>query len=198
MNKPIAIGFCILDLSKYLMYDFHYNVMKKKYGNNCEVLYTDTDSLIYNIQTDDLYDDFKEMKDYFDLSEYPADHKCFDTTNKKVIGKFKCETNGVPIEEFIGIRAKMYSVKIGEKAKMRGKGIKASAMKKIDHSDYYNCLFGDKKDNKQDVEFKLIKSINHKIHTINVKKVSLCCFDDKRYYLNMTESRAHGHYLNTY
>lgn len=72
LNKPIAIGFCILDLSKTLMYYFHYNYMKKEYGDNVQLLYTDTDSLVYQVFTKDLYKDFQKHKDKYDFSEYPS------------------------------------------------------------------------------------------------------------------------------
>jgi hypothetical protein len=67
---------------------------------------TDTDSLIYKINTEDLYKDMSDNKDLYDFSEYPKNHSLYDETNKKVIGKFKCETNGKIISEFVGIRSK--------------------------------------------------------------------------------------------
>ena len=108
LNKPIYVGASILDLSKLLMYDFHCNV-KKKYGDKLKLLATDTDSLKYEIETEDLYKDMINIKDYFDFSEYNKDHFCFDPTNAKVIDKFKDETNGNPIVEFVGLRPKMYT-----------------------------------------------------------------------------------------
>ncbi|KAK3711743.1 hypothetical protein QZH41_018479, partial [Actinostola sp. cb2023] len=110
LNRPIYVGFCILDLSKTLMYDFHYNVIKQKYGNNATLLFTDTDSLCYNIKTEDIYEDMYEDLDLYDTSEYPRDHVLHSTVNKKVLGKMKDETHGLPIEEFVGLRPKMYSL----------------------------------------------------------------------------------------
>ncbi|KAK3718086.1 hypothetical protein QZH41_015140, partial [Actinostola sp. cb2023] len=110
LNRPIYVGFCILDLSKTLMYDFHYNVIKQKYGNNATLLVTDTDSLCYNIKTEDIYEDMYEDLDLYDTSEYPRDHVLHSTVNKKVLGKMKDETHGLPIEEFVGLRPKMYSL----------------------------------------------------------------------------------------
>src|SRR5690606_24510033 len=78
LNKPIYVGVAILDLSKVLMYDFHYNVIKEKYNDNAKLLDTDTDSLKYVIETEDLYKDMKEMSHYFDFSDYSKDHFCFD------------------------------------------------------------------------------------------------------------------------
>ena len=100
---------CILDLSKVLMYDFHYNYIKEKYENKAKLLFTDTDSLTYEIQTDDVYQDFLNDKDRFDNSDYSKRSQYFDEINKKVICKFKDEAAGIPISEFIGLLSKMYS-----------------------------------------------------------------------------------------
>ena len=85
LNKPIYVGFAILDLSKLLMYDFHYGYIKTKYGNDAQLCFTDTDSLLYDIKCDDIYGDMAEDIDKFDFSDYPADHPLFNVTNKKVL-----------------------------------------------------------------------------------------------------------------
>ena len=102
LNRPIYVVFCILDLSKTLMYEFHYNHIKAKYDNNAKLLFTDTDSLCYEIKTDNIY--------LFGTSDYPPSHPLNSTTNKKVLGKMKDETAGIPIQEFVGLRSKMYSL----------------------------------------------------------------------------------------
>jgi len=110
LNRPAYVGMCILDLSKTLMYDFHYNYIKKeKYGDKAKLLFTDTDSLAYEIEAEDVYQDFWNDKNKFDNSNYPESSPYFDKTNKKVIIKFKDEAAGVPIYEFVGLRSKMYS-----------------------------------------------------------------------------------------
>ena len=106
LNRPAYVGMCILDLSKRLMYDFHYNYIKEKYGSKAKLLFTDTDSLTYEIEAEDVYQDFWNNKDLFDNSDYPENSLYFDKTNKKVIGKFKDEAAGIPIIEFIGLRSK--------------------------------------------------------------------------------------------
>ena len=91
------------------MYDFHYNYIKKNYGEKAMLLFTDTDSLTYQIEAKDVYNHFWIDKDKFDNSDYTERSPYFDNTNKKVIGKFKDEAAGVPICEFVGLRSKMYS-----------------------------------------------------------------------------------------
>ena len=85
LNKPIYVGFTVLELSKWLMYDFHYNFIKNNFDT--ELLFTDTDSLACEIKSEDFYKEFFKWKDLFDFSNYPKDSKFFDSTNKKVIGK---------------------------------------------------------------------------------------------------------------
>jgi hypothetical protein len=112
LNKPCYVGMSILNLSKTLMYDFHYNTIKKEYGDRAKLLFTDTGSLMYEISTDDVYEDFKRIGegiDCWDNSDYPKDNPYHSTHNKKVIGKLKDEASGVPITEFVGLRSKMYS-----------------------------------------------------------------------------------------
>ena len=88
LNRPAYVGMCILDLSKMLMYDFHYNYIKKKHNNRARLLFTDTDSLTYEIEAEDIYKDFWNDKDMFDNSDYPESSPYYCNINKKIIGKF--------------------------------------------------------------------------------------------------------------
>ena len=108
LHKPIYVGFSVLDLSKLLIYEFHYKYIKSKFNTNLSS--TDTDSLVYKIKTEDAYEDFYKDKNLFDLSDYLLNSKFFDPTNKKVIGKMKDEFKGKIISEFIGLKSKMYSL----------------------------------------------------------------------------------------
>ena len=194
LNRPSYVGMCILDLSKTLMYDFHYNYIKEKYGNKAKLLFTDTDSLTYEIETDDVYRDFWNDKDRFDNSEYPESSPYFDKTNKKVIGKFKDEACSIPITEFIGLRSKMHSyIKDNNKGGKTAKGIKKNIINNnIKHTDYKNVLL----ENRQiQHTMKTIRSSKHQLGSYEINKISLSCFDDKRYILtNGIESLAYGHY----
>ncbi|MEN0016512.1 MAG: DNA polymerase, partial [Bacteroidota bacterium] len=116
-NKPVYTGFTVLDLSKLLMYQFYYEKLKPKYGNKCRLLYTDTDSLLVVIRTGDVYEDTLEDLDEYDTSGYPEGHFLYSKKNKKVIGKMKDEMAGTPIEEYVGLRPKMYSLLHGKETK---------------------------------------------------------------------------------
>ena len=109
-NKPVYTGMTILDNSKILMYDFFYNHLKKQYGKSCDLLYTDTDSLLLEIKTDDVYKDIKSNEYHYDTSGYPKYHPLHSTVNKKVLGKMKDECAGTPITKVVCLRSKMYSV----------------------------------------------------------------------------------------
>ena len=193
LNRPAYVGMCILDLSKTLMYDFHYNYIKKKYGKKAKLLFTDTDSLTYEIETDDIYEEFFEDKEKFDNSDYPKYSPYFYKENKKVIGKFKDEAAGIQIIEFVGLRSKMYSyIKENQKGGKTAKGIKKNVIKNnIKHDDYKETLLNNKQ---MYHKMKTIRSENHQLGSYELNKVSLSCFDDKRYiHNNGIDSYAYGH-----
>ena len=185
---------CILDLSKTLMYDFHYNYIKSKYGDKAKLLFTDTDSLSYEIEAKDVYADFWKNKDRFDNSDYNKESPFYNTVNKKVIGKFKDESAGIPITEFVGLKSKMYSyVKDNEQTARTAKGIKKQVIRKnITHDNYIDVLFN----NKQIMHtMKTIRSEKHQLGSFELNKISLSCFDDKRFiHQNGITSYAYGHY----
>ena len=194
MNRPAYIGMCILDLSKTLMYDFHYNYIKHNYGNKAKLLFTDTDSLTYEIETKDAYKNFWNDKDKFDNSDYPESSPYFNKTNKKVIGKFKDEAAGIPIIEFIGLRSKMYSyIKDNQIGAKTAKGIKKNIINKdLKHKDYKEVLLNDKQ---MRHTMRSIRSSNHELESFELNKISLSCFDDKRFiHENGITSYAYGHW----
>ena len=194
LNRPAYVGMCILDLSKTLIYDFHYNYIKKKYNDRAKLLFTDTDSLTYEIEAEDIYKDFWTDKDMFDNSDYPENSPYYCNTNKKIIGKFKDEACGIPITEFVGLKSKMYSyVKDNEKGEKTAKGIKKNVIKNnIRHVDYKRTLLNEEQ---MHHKMKTIRSHNHQLGSYEINKVSLSCFDDKRYiHENGISSYAYGHY----
>ena len=197
MNKPVYLGMCILDLSKTIMYDFHYNYIKPKYGAKAKLLFTDTDSFMYEIETEDFYKDIsKDVKDRFDTSDYPENHPSGIPTgiNKKVLGMFKDEAAGKRIKEFVGLRAKLYSFIMEDgKENKRCKGVKKQVVESsITHEDYKTCLrTGKEQLRKQNI----LRSYEHEVFTEEINKIALSSIDDKRYILgDGIHTLAWGHY----
>ena len=108
LNKPICVGFKVLDLSKWLMYYFHYNFIRKNF--NAELLFTATDSLAYEIKSKNVYKEFFKWKDLFDFNNYSKGSTFYDETNKKVIVKMKDEYGRVIIDQFVGLKSKRCSI----------------------------------------------------------------------------------------
>ena len=98
LNKPEYIGMHILELSKVLMYKLYYDYIKNKDGNNSRLLFKDTDSVMYKIKTEDVYEDFSNDKEMFDFSDYSTKSKYYNNSNKLVVGKMKDETAGIVVE----------------------------------------------------------------------------------------------------
>ena len=195
MNKPIYAGMCILDFSKLHMYDFHYNVRKRQYGNKAKLLFTDTDSLAYDIETPNVYADMQINSHFYDTSDYPSDHPRYSKKNAKVLGKFKDELNGIAALEFVGLRAKMYSLLLpNNKSQNTAKGIpKPFVRKHITHEHYRDCL---EKEITTTATFQTIRSFVHELKTIQITKKALSAYDDKRYLLGSGgASLAYGHVL---
>ena len=198
-NKPVYVGMCILDVSKTLMYDFHYNYIKKKYNDRALLLMTDTDSLCYEIETEDFYKDIAgDVESKFDTSAYPKDHPSGIKTgvNKKVIGMMKDECSGKIMEGFVGLRAKLYATKMhtGEESK-KCKGINKVVTKNdIAFEDYKNVLFNQTKEMRK---MNVIRSYKHEIYTETVNKTALSGDDDKRIVMeDRRRTMAYGHYRN--
>ena len=155
LNKPIYVGFSILDLSKYFTYEIHYKYIKNNF--DVKLLFADTDSLVYVIKTEDVYEDFDRDKNLFDFSDYPLDSNFFDPVNKKFIGKMKDDFKGKLINGFIGLKSKMYSViSVDDEGVTKSKGVNI----KIRHKEFAEVLF-----NKKVIRHNM-KRIQSKLHRI--------------------------------
>ena len=134
LKKPAYIGMCILELSKVLMYEFHYDYIKNKYDNKSELLFTDTDNLMYEIKTEDVYKDFSSDKEMFDFSNYSTKSKYYHDSNELVIGKMNDESRGVAIEEFVGLKPKMYSFLVDKSEYKKAKDVNKNVVATISHN----------------------------------------------------------------
>ena len=159
------------------MYDFHYNFIKKNF--DAELLFTDTDSFTYDeMKSKNVYEEFYKWKYLFDFSNYSKGSKLFNETNKKVIGKMKDEFAGAIKIEFVGLKSKIYSIKkIDGKEHNTTKGVILQLNLIILKMFYLIKKLIKRK-------MKTIKSKKHKLGTYEIDKISLPCFDDKRYALD--------------
>ena len=161
------------------MYELHYDYIKNKYDNKSKLLFTDTDSLMYEIKTEDIYEDFSNNKGMFYFSNYSTKSKYHDDTNKLVIAKMKNETAGVAIEEFARLKPNMYSYLVNDNSEhKKAKGVNRNIVATISHNEYEDALL-----NKKCLGHSMnrIQSRDHKIGTYEINKISLSCFDDKIY-----------------
>ena len=157
-------------------------------------MFTDKDSLTYEIEAEDVYNNFWNDKDMIDNSDYPDNSPYHCNANKKVTGKFKDEACRVPMVEFIGLKSKMYShIKNDEKSGKTTKGIKKNVIKNnIKHEDYKSTLINNKQ---MHHKMKTVRCQRHQLGSYEINKVSLSCFDDKHYiHYNLMSSYAYGHY----
>lgn len=204
LDRPIYLGWAILQLSKYHMYNTYYNVFKPKWGDKMKLCLMDTDSFILQVETKDVYDDLMELDqkhNMMDWSNYSNDHpvfrhipedqrEAFKNKNKKIPGFFKDETKGKPILEFAGLRSKMYSYMTEDGWVCKGKGIKKGVLKNMVHQEYVevvrfmDAINGDlgslTKDNIiKGADMYSFQSSIHTIFTNKLYKTTLCSFDDK-------------------
>ena len=181
MNKPVYLSQAILDLSKIVMYEFHYDYMVPKYGlEKLKLCYMDTDSLVYDIKTEDFYEDIvDDVPARFDTSGYCPNRPLPVGLNRKVIGLMKDELGGKIMTDFVVLRPKLYSYKkLDGSEDKKCKGIKKCVLKKtLIFEDYKACLFSDSTEYRSQLMFRLAK---HEVHTIEVNKVALNRDDDKR------------------
>ena len=176
MNKPVYLGQAILDLSKLIMYEFHYDYMLPKYKEHIKLCFVDTDSFVYDTETKDFYKDIAA-----DVGK-----------NKKVIGLMKDELGGEIMKEFISLRPKMYSYRVGSSETKKCKEIKKCVVKKtITFEDYKKCLFDGVNVHRCQL---LFRSNKHEVKTLEVNKLALNNQDDKRISIDGIASYAIGHH----
>ena len=195
MNKPVHLGQAILDLSKIVMYEFHFDYMKRKYADDKLTLcFMETDSLIYDIEMDDFYKDIADdIESRFDMSGYIPDRPLPVGKNKKIIGLIKDELGGGIMKEYVTLRPKMYAYKVGSSESKKCKGIKKCVVKKtISFEDHKNCLFSGESSYRSQLMF---RSSKHEVRTLEVNKLALSRDDDKRITVDGIASLARGHWV---
>ena len=196
-DKPLYVGTSILDLSKLCMMEFHYDVINKEFENKYDLIYSDTDSLVYNIYTDDLYEWIKNNKAHFDLSESKRED-LKDDENIKALGKFKDELNSLVMTEFLTLNPKVYSIKYYNnlenteiKNKKTLKGVaKVNVKNEISHMNYFNTLYTDKKCIRNVCS---IRSFNHELFTYTQNKIALTNFYDKFKMIDGINNEPYGY-----
>jgi hypothetical protein len=198
-NKPVYVGTSVLDLSKLCMMDFHYNVIERHFPGKHRLLYSDTDSMRYEIEHPDIYEWMKHNREPFDLSDsLRPDLK--DSTNKKVLGKFKDEMNSLIITEMIALNPKVYSIKhqkldddnnveIGNKKCLKGVS-KVIVKKEITHDDYITVLETNKPVAKTVMS---IRSFDHQLYTFKQSKTALTSFYDKMVMVDAVNCKPFGY-----
>ena len=194
LSKPIAIGCAILEIAKLVMYEFYYDCLLPKFGNRLHLCFTDTDSFICHVQSEDLISELRSISDWLDTSNFQQDHPLYSAINFRTLGKFKSETADVPPTEFCGLRSKMYSLATltGAKSFRKAKGVPKSYVKKnVRHEQYLHVL---NHWSKTTCGFHAFRSQNHRVTTRALTKVCLSCVDDKRHLLpDSIHSLAYGH-----
>ena len=182
LNKPAYARMCILDLSKVLMYEFQYDYLENRYDNNSRLLFTDTDSLMYETKTEDVYEDFSKDKKMFEFSNYSTKSKFYDDCNTLVVGKMKDKTTSVSIKEFVGLKPKMYSFLVNDSSDhKKAKSVNKNVVVTISFNEYKNVLCNQKCLRHL---MKRTQSNNHRIGTYEINKIVLSYFDDKLYIIN--------------
>ncbi|CAH1099678.1 unnamed protein product [Psylliodes chrysocephalus] len=198
-DKPLYIGFSVLDISKTILYEFFYGYIKQKYGDSAKLCYTDTDSLILEVFTKNFYEDLKQNINHFDTSNYSKDNEYEIPITKSVVGKMKDEFGGTPIAEFYGTCAKVYCINLGKPFKKmtqikKAKGVSANIVKNQLHlNDYVRIVQND--DTIYRKMYVFVSSL-HTIYTELRNKVALSAKDDKRYVIpHDVNTLAWGHFL---
>ena len=188
LNRPIYVVFVVLELSKLHMYDFHYNPMKVNYpdAGQLRLLFTDTDSLAYDVETENIYEDTApDAGAKYDFSEYPLDHPFYNTSNRKAFGFSKDELNSVPMREFVGLRLKCYSFlctgKVDGNVVQHAKPVEKKTFEGVKRKV---------KDEHLHFSHYLDTLRTFKSNVCNSRKVGLTAFDTKRW---LCEDTVHTH-----
>ena len=193
LDRPLSIGFIVLERAKFVMFEFFYKGLVPTFPQ-LQLLLTDTDSFLIHVESDDINRDLRLISHFLDFSKYPTTHPLYSTRNAGVPGKFKSETNGKVIAEFIGLRSKCYSILLADSStKSAAAGpTRDVARRCLTHDIYRKTLQQVRDFNVQQVT---MRSKNHHMLMLNSNKISLSAYDDKRWIEDDgVHSKAFGHY----
>ena len=195
MNSPQYIGMTILDRAKFRLYHFFYKVLKPFYGDNVKLVYTDTDSYVLKIYTDDLYKDFAspQLREYIDTSNFPDSHPSYSNENKGKLGCLKSEVGADYIVEIICLKPKTYSIRIHgrEESTVGAKGISTHERQNLTHENFRHVMSENVVHTFTQTTLTAVKGTMSTVQYENKRGLSL--FDDKRYYLDKYQSVGYGH-----
>lgn len=192
LDRPIYIGFTVLEYAKQHLFKFHYDYIKNKYKNKARLCYTDTDSLLYFIKTKDIYQDMKQDILNFDTSNFDVKNSFeMPRVHAQIPGLFKDELAGDIITEFIGLRAKLYCIKSLNGETRKAKGVNKSITKRLRLHNYNKALLSD---STFKCKMNTIKSIKHMLFSQEINKIVINRTDDKRQILlNQIDTLPWGH-----
>jgi len=196
MCKPIAVGCTILEIAKFIMYQFYYDCLLPTFGERLRLCFTDTDSFICHIQSEDLIGKLDNIAvQWLDTSNFELDHPLYSNANFRALWKFKSDTASVPPLEFCGLHSKMYSLSTlgSTKDYHKAKGVPKTFVKQnVKHEQYLDVL---RYWTKTSCIYLAFRSRNHRVVTRRHEKVCLSCIDDKHHLLpDCVHTLAYGHY----
>jgi hypothetical protein len=187
-DKPVYVGCAILDVSKLRMLDFHYHTIEAKLKGKYDLIYSDTDSLVYHIKSQNLNKWFLDNEEEFDLSEMEKKHRSEKNTN--VLGKFKSEVGSKIITEFVALSPKSYCYKYCSQEVKKAKGVSlAISEKTMDFADYKRVMDSNQS---QTRTIYGIRSFNQQLYTTCEDKIVLTSFYDKLKMLNSIDCEPFG------
>jgi len=193
MAYPQYVGFTILELAKLKLYNFYYKVLKTHYGDRVQLCYSDTDSYILSVETDDIYKELSlsPLKEWIDTSNFSHDHPLYNQSVKGKLGLLKSETGEIPIKEAICLKPKTYSLLLNsDQTSASAKGICRAEKRRLKHDNFRRIL------HEKEVHFfkqVSITNVGGQMMTTQMKKRGLSLYDDKRWYVNAYKSLAYGH-----
>lgn len=189
MNQNWAVGFSILELSKYIMQHLYYKCIRPALNNQCSVLMSDTDSFLILAAGSSSEEIVKTLAPIMDFSNYPETHPLHDKSRKNQLGYIKNETSGSEIIEFVGLKAKTYAFNTTNEFHSRAKGVKKIYKKKIPFAKYLACI---KEVRQETITQVSIQAKKHKNLILSSDRVAFNSFDDKRYLMCPIHSVPYG------